>query len=152
MAMKKIAIGALLVIIFSGISVPFFASGSPATYKNVSNNGAVKAVSVNLYWDEGCTSNVDSISWGLLQPGMTVNKTIYISNNHPTRSVKLNMATENWTPEVANGPITVTWNRENQVLPAGVVIEAIMTLSVSPNIVENFTNFSFDMAIIGTGQ
>ena len=150
--MKKIAIGALLMIIFSGVSIPFFASGSPVTSKNVSNNGAVRAVSVGVYWDKGCTSTVDSIAWGLLQPGMTVNRTIYIRNNHPAISMRLNMATENWTPVVANGPIILTWDRENQVLPSGIVIEAIMTLSVSPDMVGNITNFSFDMAIIGTGQ
>jgi hypothetical protein len=109
----------------------------------------VKSVGVGVFWDNSCTSNVTFIDWGLLEPGATVNVTVYIQNkgNVP---VVLNMITDNWDPDSASDYITLTWNREGYILNTKTpVVEAVLTLSILSNVSE-VTSFSFDIIITGT--
>jgi hypothetical protein len=63
--------------------------------------------------------------------------------------VTLNMAEDNWNPASASSYITLTWNQENQVLPVGQVVQALLTLTVSSS-VSDVTSFNFDITITGT--
>jgi hypothetical protein len=147
MAMQRIGVGVIFAIAMTGIVVSVLAASLLMAYQRVPNAGNVKAVGVGVYRDSDCTSNVTSIDWGFLEPGATANVTVYIKNegNIP---VVLNMATDNWYPTSASDKITLSWNRESYVLNSGSV-QAVLTLSVSPNI-EGVTSFSFDIIITGT--
>jgi hypothetical protein len=61
----------------------------------------------------------------------------------------LNIAEDNWNPAPASSYITLTWNQENQVLPVGQVVQAVLTLTVSSS-VSDVTSFNFDVTITGT--
>jgi hypothetical protein len=131
----------------TGIVVSVLAAMS--AYQRIPNTGNVRAVGVGVYWDSDCTSNVTSIDWGFLEPGATVNVTVYIKNegNIP---VVLNMTTDYWYPTSASENITLSWNREGYVLNPGSV-QAVLTLSVSSDI-SGVREFSFDIIITGTEQ
>lgn len=146
MATQKIPAGAILAVAVTGIILSALAAGLLSAYQRIPSTGNVKAVGVGVYWNSTCTSNVTSIDWGLLDPGATTNKTVYIRNEGSSR-LMLNMTTENWSAG-AYGNITLTWNREGYLLDSGLTIQAILTLNVSQNI--KVTSFSFDIVITGT--
>jgi len=151
MAMQRVPVGVVFTIAVAGIIASVLAAGLLMAYQRVPNSGNVKTVGVGVYWDNACTNNVTSIDWGFLEPGATVNKTVYIKNEGNTPMV-LNMTTDNWNPASASENITLSWNREGYVLnTTAPVVQAILTLSVSPNI-SGVTNFSFDIIITGTEQ
>jgi len=61
------------------------------------------------------------------------------------------MTTTNWTPATADGPITLSWDKENALLNPDQVTTATLTLSVSEDI-DGVTNFSFNIVVTGTEQ
>ena len=151
MAMQRVPVGVVFTIAVAGIIASVLAAGLLMAYQRVPNSGNVKTVGVGVYWDNACTNNVTSIDWGFLEPGATVNKTVYIKNEGNTPMV-LNMTIDNWNPASASENITLSWNREGYVLnTTAPVVQAILTLSVSPNI-SGVTSFSFDIIITGTEQ
>lgn len=150
MAMQKIPIGAILAIVMTVIAVSVLATSFLMANQRVPNVGNVKAVGVGVYWDRACTSNVTSIDWGFLDPGGVVNVTVHIRNEGNVPLV-LSMTTDNWNPTSASDNMTLTWNREDHVLDSGLVVEAVLTLSVSPDI-NGVTDFSFDVIITGIEQ
>jgi len=103
---------------------------------------------VGVYWDSGCTSEVSSIDWGALEPGVTTDVTIYVKNEG-SMAVVLGMTASSWSPASASSYMTLSWNRETYVLNSGFVVSAVLTLSVSSG-VSGIANFSFDIIITGT--
>jgi len=84
-----------------------------------------------------------------LEPGGSATQTINIKNIGNGVSLSLSMTTTNWNPASTNGPITITWNRENTILSPGQSTSATITLTVSPSI-SDVTNFSVQISITGT--
>ena len=146
MAMQRATIGTVVVIAVMGLMVS--ALGALVATRTISNSGSVTAVGVGVYSDSACTTALSAISWGTLNPGDVKNYTVYV-RNEGTVSVTLNMTKGNWNPSSASSYITLTWNKEKYVLPAGQVVTAVLTLSVSPS-VSGVTSFSFDITITGT--
>lgn len=146
MALQKITLGTILAIVTIGTALS--ALGVFVATHTISNTINVKTVGVSVYWDSGCTSKVTSISWGYLEPGSSMAKTIYVKNEG-TVAMKLSMKTENWNPTSAASYVTLSWNQENCVLSAGSVVQAISTLALSSSTI-GITNASFDTIITGT--
>jgi uncharacterized repeat protein (TIGR01451 family) len=146
MAMQRATIGTVVVIAVMGLMMS--ALGALVATRTISNSGSVTAVGVGVYSDSGCTTVLSAISWGTVNPGDVKTYTIYV-RNEGTVSVTLNMTIGNWNPSSASGYITLTWNKEKYVLPAGQVVQAVLTLSVSSS-VSGVTSFSFDITITGT--
>ena len=146
MAMQKATIGTVVAMAVMGLMVS--ALGALVATRTISNSGSVTAVGVGVYSDSGCTAALSAIPWGTLNPGDVKNYTIYVKNTG-TVSVTLNMTIGNWNPSSASSYITLTWNQERVVLPAGQVVPAVLTLSVSSS-VSGVTSFSFDITITGT--
>ena len=118
--------------------------------KGVSNEGKVKAVNLGLYWDNAGTNMTVAVDWGLFSPGAARSVTLCV-RNEGSSTVKLNLTTRNWSPPNAFEHITLTWNREGQVLEPQTVTIATLTLSVSANI-SGITDFSFETIVTGVGQ
>ena len=120
------------------------------TSKTLNSSGSI-TVSANLgvYSDSACTTSLSSFSWGSLTPGASKTQTVYIKNTGSGVSLTLNMTTSNWSPSGANGPITVSWNKEGTTLSPGQSTQATITLTVSSSIVD-ITEFSVQIAIKGT--
>lgn len=117
--------------------------------KTVPNSGSVKAVGVGVYSDSACTNAVSSISWGAIDPGTNVNRTVYIKNegNAP---VTMAMTKSNWNPASALNYITLNWDYGGQTMSVNQVVQVKLTLAVSSS-VTGITNFSFDITITATG-
>jgi hypothetical protein len=147
MAMQKVSVSAILAIAITGIVASVLAASLLTTYQRFPNSGLVKAVGVGVYWDNTFTSNVTSIDWGYLTSGSAANRTVYVKNNGDIREM-LNMTTSNWSSG-AYGKITLTWDREGQLLDPGSSVQAVLTLSVSSDI-SSVTSFSFNIIITGT--
>jgi hypothetical protein len=149
MPTPKMSLGALIAIITTCILLTFLTSGALLSTQQVPSSGTVSAVNVGVYTDSACNNNCTNIPWGTLAPGNSATYTVYIKNtgNLP---VTLSMATSDWSPTAANGPITLTWNRQNYNLNAGASVSAILTLTVSSSISSSITNFSFNITITGT--
>ena len=146
---KKTAIGfAIAAIAIAGLFLTIATSGLIVSSQTVQNSGVVASANVGLYSDYSCTQSVSSISWGTVSPGNSITRTVYVKNigNVP---LTVSMTKTNWSPTSANGPVTLTWDRENSVLTANQVVAATLTLGISSNAI-GITTFSFDIVITGT--
>jgi hypothetical protein len=129
--------------------------GSALTYAalqvsfSIPTSGSVFAVNVGVFSDSACTVNLTSISWGSVRPGESVDRTVYVKNtgNAP---ITLSMTTSGWSPAAANGPISISWNREGTALNAGQSTVATITLSTSAG-VSGITDFNVNVIVTGSG-
>lgn len=149
MALQKISTGAIIAIAMVGLILTVTTAGLLSVSQQVSSSGTVTAVNVGVYSNEACTVNLTSIDWGTIAPGDSVTRTIYVKNTGNSQ-ITLSMTKSGWTPAEANGPITVTWNREGTTLEPGISTAATLTLSVSSGI-SGIETFSVNIVITGTG-
>ncbi|MBO3754797.1 MAG: hypothetical protein FGF53_07995 [Candidatus Brockarchaeota archaeon] len=143
--MQRIAFATVLAIASACIVVAVL--GALVATRIISSVGNIKAVGVGVYSDSGCTIPISYIDWGFLEPGSSKQFTIYVKNegNVP---IRLSMEVDNWNPPSASNFLTLSWNRQDNVLGPGDSIPADLTLSVSPSI-SGVASFSFDIIIIG---
>ena len=149
---ESIVAGAAVALVLYTLALTAFGplvSSAITNNKTVSSNGSVKGVGVGVYWNQACTNATSSISWGILDPGSNVNKTIYIRNEGNTAAT-LSMTTSNWNPTNASSYMTLSWNYGGQTLSVNQVVQVKLTLSVSSS-VTGITNFSFDITITAVG-
>lgn len=114
----------------------------------IGSDGSIQTIGVEAYMDENCTVLCENIAWGALEPGETVNVTIYLKNTEIV-SFTLTMNTSNWQPVNASDYLTVTWNSTGVTLAQNEVIPATLTFTVDPAI-EGIEVFSCDIFIIAT--
>lgn len=114
----------------------------------IPSSGDVTAINVGVYSDSACTNELTSIDWGTISPGNSEDVTIYLKNTGNAQ-ITLSMTTNSWTPVEANGPITLSWNKENAKLDPDQVTSATLTLSISESI-NGIAHFSFGIVITGT--
>ena len=148
MLLKKLSQFVLITIIAALIGLIVTTTGLLTINQTVSSSGTVTAINVGVYSDSACTTELTSIDWGMISPGNSVNRTIYLKNTGNAQ-ITLFMTKTNWNPVNADGPITLTWNRENATLNVDQVTSAILTLSLSESI-SGITNFSVDIVFTGT--
>ena len=148
--MARISTAGLIAIIATGVMLTLVTSGALLSNQRIPSTGTVSAVNVGVYTNQACTTNCTLISWGAMSPGNTATYTVWVKNTGNT-PMTLSMATANWNPSSANGPIVISWNRDGTSLNAGASISATLTLTVSSSISSSITNFSFDIIITGTG-
>jgi hypothetical protein len=113
------------------------------------STGTVKGIGVGIYWDNGCTSKVTSIDWGLAEPGTIQNKTVYIKNEG-NANVTLTLQTSNWNPTSATTYISLGWTYNNQTILVNQVMQVILRLTIASN-VTGITTFSFDIIVTAVG-
>jgi len=147
---KLLILGIILVVAEAALVFNMFypamsASQGKGPKKPVPSHGSVKGINVGLYWDQACTTPVESIQWGLIEPGATTNKTVYIQNEGDANTT-LAMTLSNWNPTNSPDYIGITWNYTGQTLDTNQAIPVTFTLSISENI-QGVTNFNFDSTI-----
>ena len=148
---ESIVAGAAVALVLYTLALTAFGplvSSVKMNNKTVSSNGSVQGVGVGVYWNQACTNATSSISWGILDPGSNVNKTIYVRNEGNTAAT-LSMTTSNWNPTNASSYMTLNWNYGGQTLNVNQVVQVKLTLAVSSS-VTGITNFSFDITIIAS--
>lgn len=147
MVTQKISSVLIIAITLAGIMLTVTAASVISVTEALPMKGAISAINVELYSDSQCNQRLTSVDWGTLSPGQTATKTIYIKNTGNT-DLMLTMTKTNWDPPVADGPISITWDREGTTLYRGQTVQAIMTLSVSTTI-SGITSFNVEVIIAG---
>ena len=109
--------------------------------------GTITTLNVGLFSDQQCTQNCDSMSWGGIYAGESASKNIYVKNTGDA-NITLSMSITDWIPESADGPISMTWNREDYTLDPEETIHATLTLTISEN-TDGISNFGYKMLITG---
>ena len=118
---------------------------------NINSSGTITASpNIALFSDSACSIPITTIDWGALSAGGTVTQTIYVKNIQGTAPLTLGMTTNNWVPTTANGPLSLTWNRQGTVLSPGQSTQATITLTASPS-TSGITSFSVQITITATG-
>lgn len=149
MATPKLSTGAIIAIVAVGLILTVTTTGLLSVSQNVSSTGTVTAVNVGVYTSSTCDMPLTSIDWGTLAPGDSTTFTFYVKNTGNTQ-ITLSMTKTDWSPSGANGPITITWNRESTTLAPGASTSATLTLSVSSGI-SGISEFSVNIVVTGTG-
>ena len=147
MSMQKVVAGAGIAVVAMILMTSALAVLQTSTA--VTHNGTIESLNVGVFQDSACTQPLSVLNWGTLKPGTSANKTIYIKNTGNT-AVSLNMTVTTWNPTVASSYIALTWDKQGSLVAAGNVAQALLVLSVSPN-VTGFTNFNCTTLIAGNG-
>jgi hypothetical protein len=149
MSVPKIPL-AIIALIMIAIALTATTYGAISINKNISTNGSIiTSPNIGIYSDSSCTTNLSSIDWGPITPGTNVTKTVYVKNTGVGTSLTLAMSTSNWNPTSANGPITVTWDKQNLRLSPGQSATAVITL-VASSAITDVDNFSVQILISAT--
>ena len=72
---SKIHLSFLIVAISLALAGSIAVTGVLQTSTTIGSSGTVKAINVEVYWDEACTQNVTEIDWGTLEPGSSIQET-----------------------------------------------------------------------------
>ena len=147
---KLLILGVILIVAEVALILNMFypamsASQNRPPKKPVPSHGSVKGINVGLYADQACTTPVESIQWGLLEPGATANQTVYIRNEGDSNTT-LTMILSNWNPTNSSNYIGLSWDYTGQTLDISQVIQVRFTLFILENI-QGITDFSFDVTI-----
>jgi hypothetical protein len=102
-------------------------------------------IGVGFYWDGNCTDPVSFIEWGIIQPGSTVNVTVFVKNEG-SLAISLNITAENWSPIETTSYMTFGSNYMGQTIDLRETLQITLSLTTSPNI-EEITSFSFDISV-----
>ena len=139
----------LLVLLTFALVGSFGVYGLLTSSRTISSSGILKAINVEIYWDQSCSQVVENVDWGYAEPGDTVSKTIYVksSGNAP---LTLGLSYSDWAPVEAGDFITLAWDQEDTTVNAGGVQQAVLTLTVS-NDIAGVTDFSFNIVVEGSG-
>lgn len=105
-------------------------------------------VDVDIFSDIGCTKQLMTIDWGELEAGESSSKSIYIKNNGETRIV-LRLYTENWSSQVADDHISLTWDYNGSLLKSGQIFNVNLILEIDSDCPE-LIQYRFDIIIIGS--
>lgn len=150
---KLLILGIILIVaeatlVFNMFYPAMSASQRKGPKKTVPGSGSIKSINTGLYWDQACTTPVQSIQWGLLELGATANQTVYIRNEGESNST-LTMTTSNWNPTNSFNYMSFNWDYAGQTLQVNQVVQVIFTLHIKEDI-QGITDFSFDVTIVSS--
>jgi hypothetical protein len=146
---KKMAVISTILVLLA-LSLAFTTYAAITVSKSVTTTGTIVASpGLSLFSDSACTVPLTTLNWGSISPGGTVTKTVYIKNTGGT-SMSLGLTASNWNPSSANGPLTISWNKNGAVLASGQSTAATISLAVSST-ASGISTFSVQINISGTG-
>ena len=149
MTIPKIPIS-IIALILVAVALTATTYGAISVNKSLTTNGSITVTpNLGLYSDSNCTASLSTIDWGTITPGTNQTRTVYVKNTGTGTSLTLSISTSSWTPITANGPITVSWDKEGTRLMPGQSTAAVIKLISSSSIVD-LTTFSVQILISGT--
>jgi hypothetical protein len=142
--------GALLILVTYTLALSLgsqvFAGGSVDPPSNeVNNTGIVATSGIGVYNNSECTTKLEEIDWGVLEPGSSNSRACYIHNDGSSPST-LNMSTDFWKPPEARDYLTLSWDYGNQSIDVDEGVPVTFTLDVDASI-EGITDFEFQIII-----
>lgn len=145
MTLKKVVCCLFLVLLLSSLTLL-----AATSYRaQIGSIGAVKAVNVGVYEDASCSVVVAFLDWGVVEPGASVSKVCFL-RNEANVPITLVLSTDNWSPLNASDYLSLTWSYDGAFLEVDETVQVTFTLAVSSETV-GFTDFSFDIIIVGSG-
>ena len=105
-------------------------------------------IEIEIYSDAACTQSINSITWGEIEAGRSVDKEIYVKNNGD-QGVYLSLLTQNWTPSAAADDMQLSWDYDDSTINPDEQMKIILTLVVSSNI-QGIDTFAFNIVLVGT--
>jgi hypothetical protein len=140
----------VVALILVAIALTATTFGAISVNQSLSSNGSI-AVTPNLalFSNSACTTSLSVIDWGTITPGNNQTRTVFIKNTGVGTSLTLSISTNSWNPSTADGPITISWDKEGAIIAPGRAIAAVITLESSSSIVD-VTTFSVQILISGT--
>jgi len=149
MEAPKTNLAVIFTIALTAMIMTALATSLLPAQRKIPSSGNVKTLGIAVYGDEACTQSLTFIDWGLVEPGGSRRREIWINNTGNTQ-VKLNMTTEGWNPAEAKNYITLTWDKEGTPLSVNQLVKATLTLTVSASVTQtNIRDFSFTIVITG---
>ena len=149
MSIPKIQLSVIALILIA-IALSATSYGAISVNKSLSSNGSVSVTpNLGLYSDSNCVNSLSALDWGEITPGNNLTRTVYVKNTGTGTSLTLNISTSSWNPTIANGPITISWDKEGTRLAPMQSTRAVITLASSSSIVD-VTSFSVQILISGT--
>ncbi len=113
------------------------------------NEGDVTStVNVEVFSDAAATLKCSSISWGDLSVGDSATRVVYVKNTGNVAE-SLSLAASGWSPAGAGSVLSLTWDKEGFLVPAGGVVAATLTLLVGSDAGE-LGSFSLDIVVSGS--
>jgi hypothetical protein len=151
MVERKLSAITMITVTFACLALALTAFAAVNVTTSINSSGSIVASpNLGLYTDSACTVPLASLDWGALSAGGTISKTVYVKNIQGTASLTLGMATSNWNPTTANGPLAITWDKQGTILAPGQSTAATIKLAVSSSI-SGITTFGVQIVISGTG-
>jgi hypothetical protein len=145
---QRLSKATVIAITIAAIALTATTAAVLSASQNVPLNGSITAVNLGIYSDSGCTQTCTALNVGAVNSGGTGTQTVYVKNTG-TVPETLTMTASKWSPANANTYLTLTWNQQNTVLPAGQSIQATLTLTAASN-TGTLTTFSCSVTITGT--
>ncbi len=136
-----------VLLVFVAVSVAALLVGAVigASLVRIRNVGTIRAFGVEVYADEGLTSVLHEISWGVLDPGASRTFDAWVQNSGNVAQ-RLVLSTEGWSPFGVENSISLSWDYGDVLIAPGGSVPVVFTLSVSPSIT-GVSGFSFDVVI-----
>ncbi len=103
-------------------------------------------VGVGFYWDSDCANPVSFVDWGDIQPGSTVDVTVFV-RNEGSQAFSLNITAENWYPIETTSYMIFSSDYTGQIIDLQEVVQITLSLTTSSSI-ERITSFSFDITVV----
>jgi hypothetical protein len=111
----------------------------------IGNKGKVRVFGVGVYFDASCSSPVDYLDWGNVEPNSVKNITVFIRNegNEPS---SLFLVPDNWHPSNASDCMTLKWDYNERTIQPYETIQVTLTLLIA-SVPQGIKDFSFDIKI-----
>lgn len=104
-SMRELSTHVFLAFLAVAILLSLTTLGLLTMSQTITSSGTITSINVAVFSDSACTTPVNTVSWGLISPGTSVSRTVYVKNtgNNP---LTLNMHSESWGPSGANNSIS----------------------------------------------
>jgi len=145
---KKESLINILVIIglVASISTAIVTFGSTSHFFIIGSGGTVNLpIGVGFYWDSNCTNPVSFLDWGDIQPGSTINVTVFV-RNEGSQTISLNITAENWYPIETASYMIFSIDYMGQKVNPQETVQITLSLTTSSSI-EEITSFNFDINV-----
>lgn len=118
--------------------------------------GAIKVVGVELYWNSSLENKIETINWGVIQPGSSVNVTVYIKNVSNIKTT-LDFVIAKCNPSGISDFIDLSWDYDGALLSSGELVQVNLLMTFSsdvsfiPYIISNdVTDFDLEIHFIAS--
>ena len=103
-------------------------------------------IEIDIYRDAACTKLINSINWGDVEVGGSVDKVIYVKNSGD-QGIYLSLLTQNWTPSEAADDMQLLWDYDDSRINPDEEMKITLTLAASSNI-QGIDIFTFDIVLV----